>query len=49
MIRDTDRKYVAELLKLYGYVDMIIPRGGNKLHEFCRENSTIPVITGGPP
>jgi glutamate-5-semialdehyde dehydrogenase len=47
LIRDTDRKYVGELLKLYGYVDMIIPRGGNRLHEFCRENSTIPVITGG--
>jgi glutamate-5-semialdehyde dehydrogenase len=26
---------------------MIIPRGGNALHEFCRQNSTIPVITGG--
>jgi glutamate-5-semialdehyde dehydrogenase len=26
---------------------MIIPRGGNSLHNFCRENSTIPVITGG--
>jgi glutamate-5-semialdehyde dehydrogenase len=26
---------------------MIIPRGGAGLHEFCRENSRIPVITGG--
>jgi glutamate-5-semialdehyde dehydrogenase len=26
---------------------MIIPRGGNGLHNFCRENSSIPVITGG--
>ncbi len=26
---------------------MIIPRGGNSLHTFCRENSSIPVITGG--
>jgi glutamate-5-semialdehyde dehydrogenase len=26
---------------------MIIPRGGAGLHKFCRENSTIPVITGG--
>lgn len=26
---------------------MIIPRGGAGLHEFCRENSHIPVITGG--
>lgn len=47
LIRDTDRRYVGELLKLSDYVDMIIPRGGNQLHTFCRENSTIPVITGG--
>lgn len=47
LIRDTDRRYVRELLRLSDYVDMIIPRGGNALHTFCRENSTIPVITGG--
>jgi len=44
---DPDRRHVAGLLRLHRYVDMIIPRGGNALHEFCRENSTIPVITGG--
>jgi glutamate-5-semialdehyde dehydrogenase len=32
---------------MYEYVDMIIPRGGAALHQFCRENSRIPVITGG--
>lgn len=47
LIRDQDRRYVQELLRLDAYVDMIIPRGGNNLHRFCRENSTIPVITGG--
>lgn len=47
LIRDTDRRYVDELLRLSDYVDMIIPRGGNALHTFCREHSTIPVITGG--
>ncbi|MBN2472700.1 MAG: glutamate-5-semialdehyde dehydrogenase [Anaerolineae bacterium] len=47
LIRDADRKYVTELLRLSDYVDMIIPRGGNKLHALCREQSTIPVITGG--
>jgi glutamate-5-semialdehyde dehydrogenase len=26
---------------------MLIPRGGAALHQYCRENSTIPVITGG--
>jgi len=46
-IDDPDRQLVGELLKLYDYVDMIIPRGGAALHQFCRENSRIPVITGG--
>ena len=46
-IESTERQYVAEMLKMHKYIDMIIPRGGNSLHEFCRENSTIPVITGG--
>lgn len=47
LITDTDRRYVSELLKLHQYVDLIIPRGGSALHKLCRENSTIPVITGG--
>lgn len=46
-IDDPDRARVAELLQMYEYVDMIIPRGGAGLHQFCRENSRIPVITGG--
>lgn len=46
-IESTDRKYVGEMLRLHQYIDMIIPRGGSSLHTFCRENSSIPVITGG--
>lgn len=46
-IKDPDRALVGYLLKLHEYVDMIIPRGGAGLHKLCRENSTIPVITGG--
>ena len=46
-IPSTDRRYVAELLRLHEYVDLIIPRGGASLHDFCRQNSTIPVIIGG--
>jgi glutamate-5-semialdehyde dehydrogenase len=46
-IDDPDRSRISELLKLHEYVDMIIPRGGAGLHQFCRENSLIPVITGG--
>jgi glutamate-5-semialdehyde dehydrogenase len=46
-IDNPDRALVTELLRLDEYVDMIIPRGGNALHKLCREQSTIPVITGG--
>jgi glutamate-5-semialdehyde dehydrogenase len=46
-VDDPDRARVTELLALDDYVDMIIPRGGNSLHRFCREHSRIPVITGG--
>jgi glutamate-5-semialdehyde dehydrogenase len=46
-IDDPDRARVMELLQMYQYVDMLIPRGGASLHQFCRENSRIPVITGG--
>jgi len=46
-IGDPDRARVTELLALDADVDMIIPRGGAGLHRFCRENSRIPVISGG--
>ncbi len=47
LVADTDRGLVLELLQMDEYVDMIIPRGGAGLHDFCRQNSRIPVITGG--
>jgi glutamate-5-semialdehyde dehydrogenase len=47
LVQDTDRSLVLELLQMDRYIDMIIPRGGAGLHEFCRQNSRIPVITGG--
>jgi glutamate-5-semialdehyde dehydrogenase len=46
-IDSPDRGLVLELLKMRSFVDMIIPRGSASLHQFCLENSTIPVITGG--
>ncbi len=46
-ISNPDRVLVTALLRLDKYVDMIVPRGGAALHQLCREQSTIPVITGG--
>ena len=47
LIENPDRSEIKQLLKLDRYVDMIIPRGGAELHRFCKEESLIPVITGG--
>ncbi|MFN2109013.1 MAG: glutamate-5-semialdehyde dehydrogenase [Anaerolineae bacterium] len=47
IIANPDRALVSQLQRLDAYVDMIIPRGGSGLHRLCREQSTIPVITGG--
>lgn len=46
-VDDPRRDCVHELLQCYESVDMIIPRGGANLHQYCREHSKIPVITGG--
>jgi glutamate-5-semialdehyde dehydrogenase len=46
-IDNPDRALVTQLLRLDEYVDVIIPRGGGGLHRLCKEQSTIPVITGG--
>ncbi len=46
-IANPDRALITQLLRLDQYVDMIIPRGGAALHKLCKEQSTIPVITGG--
>lgn len=46
-IGNPDRALVSQFLRMDSYVDMLIPRGGNSLHRLCREQSTIPVITGG--
>ena len=47
MVPTSDREEVKNLLRLHESIDLIIPRGGAQLHHYCRENSTIPVITGG--
>ena len=41
------RNETAQLLNARGYVDLIIPRGSQKLIDFVRENASIPVIETG--
>lgn len=38
------REDVAEMLKQDKYIDLIIPRGGNSLVQFVKENTKIPVL-----
>lgn len=47
LVRSPDRALVTGLLQLDRYIDMIIPRGGAGLHELCRRQARMPVITGG--
>jgi len=47
LVRSPDRTLVTALLHLDRYIDLIIPRGGAALHELCRREARMPVITGG--
>ncbi len=43
-VNDTDRSLTNEMLKQGDYIDVIIPRGGDKLKKLVLENATMPVI-----
>jgi len=43
----TDRESAKELMRLHGYVDVLIPRGGAGLIRTVVEESTVPVIETG--
>lgn len=44
IIEDTSRETAAELMKMNGYIDVLIPRGGKGLIRSVVENATVPVI-----
>ena len=46
-IKDSDRKYIDELLSLDEYIDLVIPRGGKKLVENVSKNAKMRAIFGG--
>lgn len=47
LIEDTDRDVTQALMRLNGYVDLLIPRGGAGLIRAVVENATVPVIETG--
>lgn len=47
LVEDTTRQSATALMRLNGYVDVLIPRGGAGLIKACVENSTVPVIETG--
>jgi len=46
-IDDPDRELVNQLVKMDQFIDILIPRGGNALQDFCKANASMPVMTGG--
>ena len=47
LVKDTSRNSALEMMKLNGYLDVLIPRGGAGLIRSVVENSTVPVIETG--
>lgn len=47
LVSDTSRDSATALMKMNGYVDVLIPRGGAGLISSCVQNSTVPVIETG--
>lgn len=47
LVEDTSRQSSTDLMRLNGYVDVLIPRGGKGLIQAVVQNSTVPVIETG--
>ncbi len=47
MVEDTSRETATEMMRLNGYIDVLIPRGGAGLIQSVVMNSTVPVIETG--
>ncbi len=47
LIEDTSRETASALMRLNGYLDLLIPRGGAGLIRSVVENATVPVIETG--
>ncbi|MGN1318762.1 MAG: glutamate-5-semialdehyde dehydrogenase [Lachnospirales bacterium] len=47
LVEDTSRETAAEMMRLNGYIDVLIPRGGAGLIQSVVKNATVPVIETG--
>jgi glutamate-5-semialdehyde dehydrogenase len=47
IVTNTNRAYVDAMLRLKGYIDVIIPRGGETLIQKVVQNATVPTIETG--
>lgn len=47
LVRDVGRESVVEFMKLRGYIDCLIPRGGPSLISAIVENATVPYVIDG--
>ncbi|MDA8272105.1 MAG: glutamate-5-semialdehyde dehydrogenase [Actinomycetota bacterium] len=47
LVRDTSRESATEFMKLRGYIDCLIPRGGPSLVSAIVENATVPYVIDG--
>lgn len=47
IVQDTSRETANEMMRLNGYLDVLIPRGGAGLIQSVVQNSTVPVIQTG--
>ena len=47
LLEDVSRETVEQMLKMNGYIDLIIPRGGRGLIRTVVENATVPTIETG--
>lgn len=44
VVEDTSRETATELMRMNGYIDLLIPRGGKGLIKSVVENATVPVV-----
>ena len=47
LVENTDRETANQMMRLNGYIDLLIPRGGRGLIQSVVANSTVPVIETG--